>query len=183
MLPCLNPVNTNDLSSSKVTTTPFLSKVHFSPRSHNWAMEIRLKLSDSRNKTLEMDKSLEIVFYPNLKFSPLSYHHRWHVHDRRGLQERWTCYYCRSCVESNRYRVPNVFHRLCSSPTHTRIHFWVFGTQTSFGPCTCVTRAFGTQSCLVSFFFDSLVSLPMNLAFTLPFTLLKRKWLFWNIDE
>ena len=52
-----------------------------------------------------------------------------------------------------------------------------------FGPCTCVTRAFGTQSCLGSFFFDSLTILPMNLAFTLPFTLLKRKWLFWNIDE
>ena len=123
MLPCLNPVNTKDLSSSKVTTTPFLSKVHVSPRSHNWAIEIRLKLSASTNKTFEIDKSLEIAILPNLRLSLLSYHHRWHVHDRRGLPERWTCYHCRSCVESNRYQVPNVFHHLCSSPTHMRIIF------------------------------------------------------------
>ena len=123
MLPCLNTVNTIDLSSSNVTTTSFLSKVHVSPRSHNWAIEIRLKLSASTNKTLEIDKSLEIVILPKPKTFPLSYHHRWHVHDRRGLQERWTCYHCRSCVESNRYQVPNIFHQLCSSPTQMRIIF------------------------------------------------------------
>ena len=183
MLTCLNSMNANDLSSSKVTTTPFLSKVHVSPRSHNWAIEMRLKLSASTNKTLEIDKFFEIAILSKPKTFPLSYHHMWYVHDCRGLQERWTSYHCRSCVESNRYQVPNVFHRLCSSSTHMRIHFWVFRTQTSFGPCTCVTRAFGTQSCLGSFFFSSFVRLPMNLAFTLPFTLLKRKWLFWCIDE
>ena len=123
MLPCLNPMNTNDLSFSWVTTTPFLSKAHVSPRSHNWAIEIRLKLSDSTNKTLEMDKSLEIAILPKPKTFPLSSHHRWHVHDRRGLQDRWTCYHCRSCVESNRYQVPNIFHRLFSSPQHMSINF------------------------------------------------------------
>jgi hypothetical protein len=86
-------------------------------------------------------------------------------------------HHCWSYVESNYYQAPNVFHWLCSSPTCIR------KSKFSFGPLTRVTRALGTHSCLDSLFFSSFVSLLMNFAFTLSLTLLKRKWLFSNIDE